>query len=61
MINLKHDYYVNPRVIKPMINMIAKQMREHKIMIHISMDVSNTIHVCQGSNNHGILIIITKQ
>ena len=22
----KHDYYVNPHVIKPMINMIAKQM-----------------------------------
>ena len=22
----KHDYYVNPHVIRPMINMIAKQM-----------------------------------
>ena len=22
---LKHDYYANPHVIKPMINMIAKQ------------------------------------
>ena len=30
----KHDYYVNPHVIKPMINMIAKQIREHKIIVH---------------------------
>ena len=34
MINFKHDYYVNSHVIKPMINMIAKQLREHKIIIH---------------------------
>ena len=26
----KHDYYVNSHVIKPMITMIAKQLREHK-------------------------------
>jgi len=25
----KHDYYVNPHVIRAMINMIAKQMWEH--------------------------------
>ena len=25
----KHDYYVNPHVIKPMINMIAKQNGEN--------------------------------
>ena len=30
MTNLKHDYYVNPHVIRVMINMIAKQRWEHK-------------------------------
>ena len=31
----KHDYYVNPHVIRAMINMIGKHIREHKIMVHM--------------------------
>ena len=30
----KHDYYLNTHVIRPMINMIAKHIREHKIIVH---------------------------
>ena len=29
-------------------------------MIQISMCVSNTIHVCQGSNKHGMNILIHR-
>ena len=31
----KHDHYVNPHAIRVMINMIAKHIREHKIMVHM--------------------------
>ena len=58
----KHDYYVNPHVIKFMMYMIAKQWWEHKNMIHIKHGcLKKAMHVCQESNNHGIFIIINRQ
>ena len=57
----KHDHYVNPHVIRAMINMIAKQRWEHKIIVHIKHGcLKSAIHACQESNNHGIYILIYK-
>ena len=59
--NHKHDYYVNPHVIKPMINMIAKQtVRTQNNSPYSTWVSQNAIHACHGSNNHGIYMIITK-
>jgi len=43
-----------------MMYIIAKQTVRTLNMNQISMCVSNTIHVCHGSNNHGIYTLIQR-